>query len=123
MNIIEKSTMVSFSGGHKLFDEVNKPPSSPTKACKPHKYWCRGALWMFPLGNSKLNAFFEQVWAPAINTKFDLLNHTRKISKHLFSAGGHIGPPLHHWQSALETFVVFLYKDEKRGCKRKSLPI
>ena len=27
--------------------------------------------------------------------KHDFLNHTRKISKLLFSAGGHIGPPLH----------------------------
>jgi len=29
MDVIEKSTMVSFSGGHKLFDEVNKPPCAP----------------------------------------------------------------------------------------------
>jgi len=43
VDIIEKSIMVSFSGGHKLFDAVNKPPSSPTPISKGVASFCRGA--------------------------------------------------------------------------------
>lgn len=44
-------------GRAQAFDPVNKPPSSPAKACNPHKERSRGV----------------PVWAPEINTKFDLL--------------------------------------------------
>ena len=39
--------------------------------------FCRGGPWMFPLGNSKLNVFFEQVCAPVL--KFKLTS--RKITQ------------------------------------------
>jgi len=42
INILKISNCVIIAGGHKLFDEVNKPPSSPTPLFIGVKGFCRG---------------------------------------------------------------------------------
>ena len=69
--IFVKTNNTAIVGGQKLFDAVSKPHSSTTKTYKRLQYRRRGVPRMFPLGNSKLNDFFEQVWTPTNEVMLD----------------------------------------------------